>query len=137
MSPARAPCYSFPMLTRRQTTERARTLRGKSGDAERRLWAHLRNRQLIDAKFRRQVPIDRYFADFASREVRLVIELDGVQHADQVEYDEARTAVIEAAGWLVLRFWSTEVMNGLDGVLTTIAYEIMLARARPLPGSYD
>jgi very-short-patch-repair endonuclease len=84
-------------------TERARELRQTSTVAERKLWSLVRNRKIAGCKFRRQVPIDRYFADFACLEARLIVELDGDHHADQVDYDAGRTEALEAAGWTVLR----------------------------------
>ena len=101
-------------------TLRARELRRFATDAERVLWSHLRNRQLEGCKFRRQVPIDRFIADFACLERRLVIELDGGQHVEQARYDKARTGVLEAAGWTVLRFWNHEVLQNVEGVLVAV-----------------
>jgi very-short-patch-repair endonuclease len=105
-------------------TIRARTLRRDQTDAERKLWSMLRNRQLGGRKFRRQVPIDRYFADFACVEV--VVELDGGQHADQAAYDAERTQVIEMCGWRVMRFGNHDVPRESEGVAATI-----LAALRP------
>jgi very-short-patch-repair endonuclease len=101
-------------------TVRARELRQFATDAEQQLWSHLRNRQLEGCKFRRQVPIDRFIADFACLERKLVIELDGGQHAEQARYDRARTGVLEAAGWTVHRFWNHEVLQNVEGVLIAI-----------------
>ena len=70
--------------------QRARALRAESTNVERKLWSLLRGRRLDGVKFRRQVPIDRYFADFACVEARLVVELDGGQHNDRADYDEQR-----------------------------------------------
>ena len=107
----------------------ARKLRRESTDAERKLWSRLRSQQL-GYKFRRQVPIDRFIADFACIEAKLVIEVDGGQHNRQihVERDRDRTAAIEAAGYLVMRFWNNEVLNNIDGVLERII-ETLAARA--------
>ncbi len=80
-------------------------------------------------KWRRQVPIDRYFADFACKDAKLVIELDGGQHAERAEYDAERTRVIEACGFRVLRFWNNDVLENLDGVAEVIRAEVQLARA--------
>ena len=110
------------------STTRARSLRGEATRAEARLWAAVRNRQLAGFKFRRQLPVDRYFADFACPEARLVIELDGGQHAAAAAYDEGRTAVLEHAGYVVLRFWNNEVIEELDGVLFAIERALRLAR---------
>jgi very-short-patch-repair endonuclease len=99
----------------------ARGLRRDMTDAEAKLWPQLRGRQLQGVKFRRQMPIGRFVADFASVEAKLVIELDGGQHAEQVEADAERSAAIEAAGFLVLRFWNNDVLTNIDGVLAEIA----------------
>ncbi len=108
---------------------RARLLREQSTDVERRLWSILRRHQLAGLKFKRQAPIDRYFADFACFEARLVIELDGGQHSDQAARDANRTRAIEACGWKVIRFWNNEVIENLDGVADTILAEV--GRAAP------
>ncbi len=109
-------------------TERARALRRDKTLAERKLWAALRGRRLSGFKFRRQEPVDRYIADFLCREAKLIIELDGGQHADQVEYDARRTQVLDAAGYRVLRFWNREVLYHLDAVVDAIDSELRLAR---------
>ncbi len=104
-----------------QTTDaQARALRKRQTDAEAILWSRLRNRQLEGFKFRRQVPLLGYIADFVSHDAKLIIELDGGQHAEQVEADQKRTLDLEAAGFLVLRFWNADIFTNLDGVLTTI-----------------
>ena len=104
----------------------ARALRRNSTDAERLLWAALRGHRLDGASFRRQVPIENYIADFVCHAALLVIELDGGQHfSDQAEQkDAARSAVIEANGFQVLRFDNHDVMTNRDGVLKTIAIAI-------------
>jgi crossover junction endodeoxyribonuclease RuvC len=101
-------------------TARARRLRGDSTDVEAKLWRRLRNRQLEEVKFRRQEPILGYTVDFVAHEQRLVIELDGGQHADRAENDARRTRNLEQAGFRVLRFWNSDVTGNLDGVLETI-----------------
>jgi very-short-patch-repair endonuclease len=110
-------------------THRARDLREHSTDAEWKLWAIVRNRQLGGYKFRRQVPIDRYFADFACLDARLVVEIDGSQHQDRAEYDARRTATLEAFGWRVMRFDNYEVLTNPVGVGDTILIELRMARA--------
>ena len=100
-------------------TSRSRTLRRESTDAEQRLWSILRNRQLNGFKFRRQVEIGGYIADFLCAERRLIIEVDGGQHT--VECDARRTAFLESQGFQILRFWNDDVLKNLDGVWTTIA----------------
>jgi very-short-patch-repair endonuclease len=111
-----------------QKKARARELRANAPEAERLMWSRLRNSQLCGCKFRRQVPIQGYFADFLCVEARLVVELDGGRHADQTEYDAKRTEMIEFAGYRVLRFWNSSVMTELDDVLDVIARELMLAK---------
>ena len=110
-------------------TRQARALRHSSTDAEHRLWAVIRNRQLEGFKFRRQVPIGHYFADFACIEARLVVELDGSQHMDRVEEDERRTRELEAAGWHVIRFGNNDVLFELDGVSRVILDALKVVRA--------
>ena len=101
----------------------ARALRKNSTDAERLLWAALRDHRMNSAGFRRQVPIKNYIADFVCHAAKLVIELDGGQHfSDQSEKkDAARSAVIEAQGFKVLRFSNQDVMTNRTGALETIA----------------
>jgi very-short-patch-repair endonuclease len=99
--------------------ERARTLRKADNDAERALWSDLKGRQLNGAKFTRQLPIGPYFADFACRECRLVIELDGSQHVDS-EYDRMRDRFMVEEGWSVLRFWNIDALVEREAVLNTI-----------------
>jgi len=101
-------------------TLRARQLRQHSTEVEKRLWRALRSK-LPGSKWRRQMPIGPYFADFACFAERLVVELDGGQHADASEYDVARSRFIEAQGYRVLRFWNNEVIANADGVLEAIA----------------
>ena len=106
---------------------RARSLREDSTKAERKLWSVLRGRQLAGAKFRRQVPIDRYFADFACLDAKLIVELDGGQHADQETYDNARTVRLEEIGWRVMRFWNNDVIENVDGVADDVLAALKLA----------
>ena len=101
------------------TTDRARSLRKGDNLAEGRLWAELKNRKLGGYKFVRQLPIEPYFADFACRERRLVIELDGSQHAD-CAYDRVRDAFMQEAGYSVLQFWSHDARANLRSVCETI-----------------
>jgi very-short-patch-repair endonuclease len=101
---------------------RARALRSEQGEAERRLWRRLRNRALGGRKFVRQPPIGPYFADFACREVGLVIEIDGATHSttEELRHDQAREDFLVACGWRVVRFSNDDVYRNLDGVLETI-----------------
>ena len=85
-------------------TENARSLRKDMTDTERMLWHALRGKQLHESRFRRQHPIGPYIADFACIDKKLLIELDGGQHQDQIVYDQHRTVFLEMQGWQVLRF---------------------------------
>lgn len=102
---------------------KARLLRSeRATEVEKILWRHLRAGQLGGVKFRRQHPLGVYILDFVSLEARLVIELDGGQHAaeTQAAHDGRRTRYLEDEGFLVLRFWNNDVMENLTGVLETI-----------------
>ena len=99
------------------STQRARRLRHEMTDAERKIWTLLRT-AFPDWRFRRQVPIRQYITDFASHRARLVIEIDGGQHSDEV--DAPRTAIIENDGYRVVRFWNNDVLANIDGVATLL-----------------
>src|SRR6185295_295647 len=92
----------------------ARKLRRHQTDAERVLWFRLRDRRLNGLKFRRQMPVGNFIVDFCCESARLVVELDGGQHARQTESDSARTADLEKRGYLVLRFWNDDVLRNTD-----------------------
>jgi very-short-patch-repair endonuclease len=100
--------------------QRARELRKNSTDVERLLWKHLRAKRLAPYKFKRQEPIGSHIVDFVCYELRLIIELDGGQHADQHEYDGKRTAWPESQGFVMLRFWNNDVTENLEGVVQRI-----------------
>ena len=101
-------------------TQRARRLRRDSTDAERKLWYRLRSRTILGFKFLRQEPIGPYIVDFICRERRLIVEVDGGQHADS-KSDLARDQWLADHGYRVLRFWNNEVMANTEGILETIA----------------
>ena len=101
-------------------TQRSRELRRNATEAERKLWPHLSARKLRGVRFNRQFPIGPFICDFASRERRLVIEIDGGHHAFSTEYDARRTAFLNGQGYKVVRFWNNEVLDNLDGVLAVI-----------------
>lgn len=94
----------------------ARTLRNNPTDVERLLWRHLRFWQLDGYKFRRQQPLGNYIVDFVCLKRRLIIELDGGQHAEQFNYDAARDAWLRREGFTILRFWNNDVTKNIDGV---------------------
>jgi very-short-patch-repair endonuclease len=101
----------------------ARKLRRRQTDAERTLWF----------KFRRQMPIDKYIVDFCCESARLIIELDGGQHAERREADRIRTAALEAKGYLVLRFWNNEVLDNIEGVVGSILETLSPSPPHPDP----
>src|SRR5947199_1965815 len=100
-------------------TERARGLRQSATDAESKLWYRLRSRQLNGRKFVRQEPIGPYTVDFICRDQRLIIEVDGGQHADNVR-DAVRDKWLGNHNYRILRFWNNDVLGNIDGVLETI-----------------
>jgi very-short-patch-repair endonuclease len=109
-------------------TKFARQLRRNQTDAERVLWFRLRDRRLAGLKFNRQVPIDRFVVDFVCRDAKLIIELDGGQHDEDRARDANRTEILEAMGYLVLRFWNNDVLRNTEGVLEEILRTINAGR---------
>ena len=109
-----------------QTLQKARSLRQTRTDAEGLLWHFLRNKQLDGYKFRRQQPIGPYIADFACLSRKLLIELDGSQHAEGHTCDETRDAFLQEKGYCVMRFWNNEVFEHCFGVLERV-YEALIA----------
>ncbi|MGN6490032.1 MAG: endonuclease domain-containing protein [Devosia sp.] len=101
-------------------TKRARELRRHGTYAENRLWYVFKNRNFLGLKFVRQEPIGPFIADFVCREVALIVELDGGQHAESAR-DTVRTASLNAEGYSVLRFWNNEVLSNRDAVLQSIS----------------
>jgi very-short-patch-repair endonuclease len=97
----------------------ARSMRHESTEAEDRLWQELRGRRLDRIKFRRQVPIGRYIADFICLDAKLVVEIDGSQHAESI-HDLERGAELKARGFRVLRFWNDDVLRDMTSVCDTI-----------------
>lgn len=105
----------------RSASANARRLRREMTDAERLMWRRIRGKQIDGYRFRKQVPLGRFVADFACMTPRLVIEIDGGQHAERTAQDDDRTSWLESQGFVVLRFWNNEVTGNIDGVLQTIA----------------
>ncbi len=110
----------------------ARRLRKDAMSAERRLWMGVRREALEGFKFRRQVPLGPYLADFACLEARLVIEIDGATHSSDAEIgrDASRQAALNSFGYAVLRFHNDEVYHNLEGVLETIRLKLRELRPR-------
>jgi len=109
--------------------KRSRQLRNEPTPAELRLWSHLRLKNLDGARFRRQYPIEGYIVDFCCIRKRLIVEVDGSQHADNAAYDERRTQILERQGFRVLRFWNGEVMQNIGGVVEAILAALQETRA--------
>ena len=103
---------------------RARLLRRNMTEADRRLWQIIRMRKIGELKFRRQVPLGRYIADFVCHEARLIVEVDGGQHDHASPQEIERTAFLENEGYRVLRFWNNEVLANLEGVYRAITGEL-------------
>ncbi len=99
---------------------RARALRKNSTDVENHLWYFLRSRNFNGYKFRRQYVIEPYIVDFICIRKKLIIELDGGQHEQAMNYDERRTRFLKARGYTILRFWNNEVLTETEGVLEVI-----------------
>jgi very-short-patch-repair endonuclease len=108
---------------------RARDLRRNMTEAERRVWQILRSQQMQGYKFRRQVPIGRYIADFACHEARIIVEIDGGQHDSSSPREAERSTFLQNEGYRLLRFWNNDVLANLDGVHAIIVEE--LARITP------
>lgn len=98
----------------------ARRLRKNPTDAESRLWRHLRQKQIGGYRFRRQVPLGPYVADFVCLSEKLVVEVDGGQHAARAAHDEARSSWLADNGFRVLRFWNNDVLANTEGVCEAI-----------------
>ena len=115
----------------RRIVAAARKLRRTSTDVERKLWHRIRDKQMDNFRFRRQRPIGKYIVDFICLDAKLIIELDGGQHAENGAYDDKRTAFLVSLGYRVLRFWNNEVIENIDGVLERLGDELLVANANP------
>ena len=112
----------------------ARKMRKVMTDAELKLWNEVRAHRLMGLSFRRQMPIAGYIVDFACPDKKLIVEIDGSQHADaEVSASDAtRTAKLEALGWTILRFWNDDLIRDIDNVCQHIVIVAGLADA-PAP----
>ncbi len=108
-------------------------MRRDQTDAENKLWFELRARRLVGAKFRRQHRVGPYIADFCSLECRLVVELDGGQHAEETEAERRRTEFLAAEGFRVLRFWNHDMLTSTDAVLEEIRRAVSVEVKTPSP----
>jgi very-short-patch-repair endonuclease len=112
-------------MTGNLLADHARRMRREPTEAEKRMWRILRDRRLGEFKFRRQEPLGRYILDFVCFEHKLIIEIDGSQHAEST-YDETRDAWLMSRGFTVLRFWNSEVLTNPAGVQHAIATRLGL-----------
>ena len=115
----------------RRNTDLARDLRNNATDAERVLWNALSNRKVAGQRFNRQVCIGSFVCDFVARSARLIVEVDGGQHATDT-LDATRTAWLESQGYRVLRFWNHDVLANVEGVAAEIE-KALKALPQPLP----
>jgi very-short-patch-repair endonuclease len=113
--------------------ERARNLRKNLTEAEKALWSRLRLKQISGHRFRRQVPIGAYVADFVCLEKRLIVEVDGGQHAEQTVHDHERTNWLRSQRFNVLRFWNHQVLQEMESVLEVIEKELNSPHLDPPP----
>ncbi|TXH33498.1 MAG: endonuclease domain-containing protein [Rhodospirillaceae bacterium] len=105
------------MRTHATTLKRARKLRREPTDAENKLWSLLRRRQIDGHHFRKQVPIGDFVVDFACLKMRLIIEVDGGQHALRQQQDAQRSEYLMKLGYQILRFWNNDILQNPEGVL--------------------
>ena len=129
------------MTEPRHLTHVAKLLRHEMTDAERVLWREVRAHRFAGFKFKRQEPLGLYVVDFVCYEAKLIIELDGGQHAEQQEADVERTRWLESRGFRVVRFWNNDVLANIAGVMQEIEKEITPPSPRPSPvegeGDFD
>ncbi|MGF7006095.1 endonuclease domain-containing protein [Aminobacter sp. BE322] len=109
-------------LVPQRQRKNAKAMRHVMTEAELKLWNDLRAHRLMGLGFRRQVPIGPYIVDFACSSHRLIVEVDGSQHAqaEQAERDAVRTGYLQASGWTILRFWNDDVLRDIDNVCSHI-----------------
>ncbi len=115
-----------PKRSNPKTKHKAIQLRKALTPAERKLWSRLRNNQLNGVSFRRQHAVGKYIPDFCSPKEKLIVELDGGQHAEDeaVRYDNERTKYFESLGYRVIRFWNNQIMKDMNGVILAITYAL-------------
>ena len=111
-------------MANKTLTKLARGLRRQQTDAEKKIWYCLRSRQFQGVKFRRQQPLGPYIVDFCSLKEKMVIELDGGQHASTLEKDSKRTEYLKQLGFRVVRVWNNDVLKNVEGVLEQIQQQL-------------
>jgi very-short-patch-repair endonuclease len=116
----------------KRPTARSREMRRNMTEAEQRLWYHLRARQVADTRFNSQFPVGPFTCDCVARTPKLIVEVDGGQHAEQERRDVSRSAYLESRGYRVIRFWNNEVLANTEGVIQAIA-QVLDDRPSPSP----
>jgi len=111
----------------------ANKLRKQQTDAEKLLWRRLRNRQLAGCKFRRQHKLGPYFVDLVCLERKVIVEIDGGQHIEQMGPDLSRTAFLHAQNFTVIRFWNNDVLIETESVLEAILAALKSPSPQPSP----
>jgi len=124
------------MTARPTSSDSTRRLRQRSTDAERKFWLLLHDRRLEGWKFRRQVAIGPYVADFCCAAAKLIVELDGGQHVAQAAGDQTRTDWLMSQGYAVIRFWNNDVLANTEGVLTELLRHLQAKNPLTLPLSH-
>ena len=114
------------------TLQKAKILRHNQTEAEQKLWYYLRAHRFMGLKFKRQQPMGYYIVDFVCIEHKLIIELDGGRHQQQMEYDQQRTDWLNSQDYTVLRFWNHDVLQQIEVVLERVRLEITLSPALSL-----
>lgn len=112
--------------------DRAKSMRSSATGAEHRLWQILRAKRFAGYKFKRQLPIDHYIVDFTCLTARLVVEVDGGQHAESAR-DERRDAYLRAQGFRILRFWNNEIFDNEEGVAARLSDALQSPLPNPSP----
>lgn len=112
---------------------RAQSLRRNMTDAEKAVWRMLRSRQVEGYRFRRQVPVGPFIADFVCHEARLIIEIDGGQHEASSPAAVTRSEFLRGQGYRILRFWNNDVLGNPEGVYETIAADLRPHHPPTLP----
>lgn len=108
--------------TNPKTFRRAKELRRNTTDAESKLWSLLRAHRAAGVHFHRQHAIGNYIVDFCAARKKLIIEVDGGHHRDQLDYDQERTTFLESKGYRVLRFWNHDVLKNIESVMQEIIH---------------
>ena len=121
-------------MDEKRTLRYAKQLRQEMTDAEQRVWYHLRAHRFFGLKFRRQKPLGKFIVDFVCMERKLVVELDGGQHAEREGYDNARSQWLLAQGYKVLRFWNDDVLRDTEVVLEAIRQAVVSESDARSPG---